>query len=254
MSNSLSLNIVHVLRRFVKEEWGGIEAAVLNTCQHLQARGKRTQILATAALSRESSDRIGGIPVQRFSYRYPLWGLPASQREQMDKKGGNPLSFSLFRYLLNQSDLGLVHLHTMGRLAAQVRMACRIRGIPYVLSLHGGNFCVPAQEQQYFRNLTRGYFDYGKPLGLFFGTRRVMADATGIICVGYDEYCSAQTQFPEKRVVYLPHGVDVHYWGSGNAERFRDAHGLVASQVSVWASIWIIPIGASREARARKMG
>ncbi len=225
------LSLAHVVRRLVPKEWGGTETVVLTTCRYLQDRGVRSRILATAALSREGSDRIGGIPVQRFSYRYPLWGLPTSQREQMDKKGGNPISFSLFRYLLNQSDLGLVHLHTMGRLAAQVRMACRIRGIPYVLSLHGGHFCVPAQEQQYFRNLTRGYYDYGKPLGLLFGTRRVMTDAAGIICVGYDEYCSARTQFPEKRVVYLPHGVDVHYWVSGNAERFRDAHGLVGRRI-----------------------
>ncbi|MFB3062768.1 MAG: glycosyltransferase family 1 protein, partial [Candidatus Binatia bacterium] len=113
-----SYHISHVLRRLVPSEWGGTETVVLTTCRYLQDRGVRSRILATAALSREGSDRIGGIPVQRFSYRYPLWGLPASQREQMDKKGGNPLSFSLFRYLLNHSDLGLVHLHTMGRLAA----------------------------------------------------------------------------------------------------------------------------------------
>lgn len=228
MSSKLDegMSIAHVVRRFVTEEWGGTEAVVLNTCHRLQDRRNSVSVVATAALSCQGPDQVEGIHVHRFAYFYPFVGVTETRREQMDRKGGNPISFKLLGHLMHQPDLDLVHLNTMGRLAAQVRTACWIRQIPYVVSLHGGHFCIPEQERQYFEELTNGCFDYGKPLGLLFGTRRVLTDAAAILCVGFDEYCAARDRFPGKRIVYLPHGVDSKDLASGDGEQFRAAKGL----------------------------
>ncbi len=223
--------VTHVVRRFVPEEWGGIETSVLNTCLRLQDWGNTVSIIATAALSQPGSERVAGIQVERFNYLYPFVGLTAIRRKQMDKKGGNPISLSLLWHLVRQPDIDLVHLHTMGRLGAQVRTACLIRRIPYVVTLQGGQFCVPEQEQQYFEELSNGCFDYGKPLALLFGTRRVLSDAATIICIGYDEYCAARDRYPEKRVVYLSHGVDPKCMSSGDGERFRASYSLQGRRI-----------------------
>jgi len=87
------------------------------------------------------------------------------------------------------------------------------------------------QEQQYFKELTNGCFDYGKPLNPLFGTRRILNDAAAIICVGYDEYRAARDCLPEKRIVHLPHGVDPKDLASGDGDRFRAACGLKGKKV-----------------------
>lgn len=226
---SFQCHIGHVVRRMVVQEWGGTESVVLKTCQYLQRRGYCPSILSTSAFSQPGVDEIEEISIQRFRYSYPFWPLTKKKIMDFDKKGGNPLSFGLFSHLFRRKGLGLVHLHAMGRLGAQVRTACRLRNIPYVVSLHGGHICVPAQEEQYLSKLSRGLFDWGKPFGALFGTRKVLSDAAAIICVGYAEYCAVRDRYPQKIVRYIPHGVNIQDLSSGNGQRFRKAHGMGGS-------------------------
>lgn len=218
--------IAQILRRLVPHEWGGTEGVVTETSKKLQQHGHKVKILTTSTFSRPGKDVIEDIPLIRFSYQYPIFPLSSHRRKQMDKKGGNPLSFSLFWYLLKNQDIQLIHLHTVGRLAAQVRAACKIRDIPYVISLHGGHFSTPKSELEYFASLNIGCLDYGKVWGALFGSRKVLADAAAIICVGHDEYVQTQKAFPNKKVVYFPNGVNPDVFLSGNGDRIRQTYKL----------------------------
>ena len=83
-------------------------------------------------------DEIEGVPIHRTAYFYPYFGLRKSARLQLDLKGGNLCSFALMHRLASHRDVNLVHLHTRKRLGGMVRTVARLRGVPYVLHLHGG--------------------------------------------------------------------------------------------------------------------
>ncbi len=101
------------------------------------------------ALSRTRVDLCRNIPVRRYPYRYPFLGLDAAQRAQLDKKGGNLISLRLFRYLVAARDVRLYHAHTLKRLGGEVFTAARLRKKPFVVTLHGGVFDVPAAEREH---------------------------------------------------------------------------------------------------------
>ena len=74
-----------------------------------------------------------------------------------------------------------------GRTGGIGRYVARRRGIPYVVTLHGGVFDVPAEEAQSLTDPTRGTLEWGKVLGWWVGSRRVLDDAAAILCVGLEE-------------------------------------------------------------------
>ncbi len=100
----------------------------------------------------------------------------------------------------------------------------RKRKIPYVISLHGGVFDVPEEEAASWTAPTRGAFDWGKVLGLWVGSRRVMLDASAILCVGYQESLLVQKHLPDNRVIYLPNGADTRRFSKGDGAWFREKH------------------------------
>ena len=228
---SEKMNVAHVIRRMVWHEWGGTEAVVAETSKKLLKNGHNVRILTTSAFSCPGKSAIQNVPIYRFSYHYPYIPLSSARKNQMDKKGGNPISFGMFRYLLMEREIQLVHLHTVGRLAAQVRTACKVRGIPYVITLHGGKFLTPKSELEYFSDQRSGCFDYGKIWGAVFGSRKVLSDAAAIICVGRDEYLEAQSAFPSKKVVYFPNGVNPEEFLLGNGFRIRQKNKLDGKKI-----------------------
>jgi len=149
----------------------------------------------------------------------------------MDMKGGSPISFSMFRRLLREAEVDLVHLHSMGRLGGLVRKACRKRGIPFVVSLHGGHFTIPPAEEDLFREPQKRAFCYGKPFGLYFGNRRILPDAAAVLSVGYAEHAEVQKRLSPKTAVYLPNGVDTKRFAGGIGERFRAKFGLQGRKI-----------------------
>ena len=96
------------------------------------------------------------MPVDRYPHLYPFFGLSADDRAAMDKKGGNLLSLSLLRALIREPDVRLFHAHALKRLGGSVRTAARWRKKPYVVSLHGGIFDVPAAELERSDQAHRG--------------------------------------------------------------------------------------------------
>ena len=220
--------IVHVPRRFVAEEWGGTETVILEISRQQQRAGGRPVILTSMALATRREEEIGGVPVRRFSYSYPFLGLSRADRAAMDKKGGNLLSFSLFSSLLTQPEVRLFHAHALKRLGGEVRTAARLRRKPFVVSLHGGVFDVPAAEREQMLKPIANKPEWGKVFGALFGSRRILEDADQVICVGQSEMEKAKGQLGHDRIAYLPNGVDCAKFAVGDGAAFRARHAIPA--------------------------
>jgi len=210
----------------VRHAWGGTETVVLETAKRLIARGHRTEVFCANALADTDDEAIDGVPVRRFPYFYPYWGLDAGARDALDRKGGNLFSFSLLRALARTEDLDVIHLHTGKRLGGIGRTVARLRGIPYVVSLHGGVHDVPAAEAATWTAPTAGAFEWGRVLGSLVGSRKVLDDASAIICLSEAERRTIQQRHPHARVELIPNGVDVARFSTGNGPAFRRRHGV----------------------------
>lgn len=218
--------IVHVPRRFVAEDWGGTETVILEISRQQRAAGANPVILTSMALASKREETIGGVPVRRFPYCYPYFGLSAEDRAALDRKGGNLLSLSFFAALLRLPEVRLFHAHALKRLGGEVRTAARLRKKPFVVSLHGGVFDVPAAELGGMMKPIEGRWEWGKPFGALFGSRRVLEDADAVICVGQSELDKARGELGHDRVLYLPNGVDTARFATGDGRRFRERHGI----------------------------
>ncbi len=207
MKNRDRYPIAQVMRRFHIKEWGGMEGAVWNTSLGLRQHQINSHILCTQALNQNPREVVDNIPIERFRYHYPHIGLTKEKRLKLDKKGGNPYSFSLSQRLL-KGEFRLYHCHTMQRMAAMVRYAAIRRGLPYVISLHSGQFTVPRAEINSLIEPLEHTLNAGKFIDLVLKPQRVLSDASGIICIGYNEYLKTRQYFPDKPVIYLPNGVN----------------------------------------------
>ena len=220
------MKIIQIPRRFVTHEWGGTETTILQASRALQRAGHEVAIFTSLALSDQRTETIQGVPVRRFPYTYPFLGLSPEERRDMDKKGGNLLSLSLLLGLLREPGVAVLHAHTGKRMGGIVRTAARRRGIPYVVTLHGGYFEVPKGEMDQMLAPIRNHFEWGKVFGALLGARRVLEDAAAVLCVGGDEYTAAKARLPNQRVELLPNGVDCDAYATGDATAFRVAYGI----------------------------
>lgn len=224
------MKLIQVPRRFVADEWGGTETTILQTSRALQALGQEVQIFTSRALSTRRQERIGGIPVKRFRYSYPYFGLSRQARHEMDRKGGNLLSLSLLWGLLREPGVDLLHAHSGKRLGGAVRTAARLRGIPYVVTLHGGHFAIPPGEMTQMLAPIDRTVEWGRIAGMLLGSRRVLADASAVLCVGADELEAARAALPTQRVELMPNGVDCAAFANGDGRAFRNAYAIPAAR------------------------
>ena len=166
------------------------------------------------------------IPIHRFSYFYPYVGLSPQGKALLDQKAGNLFSFSLLKALLTKRKLDLIHLHTGKRMGGIGRFCARVRRIPYIISLHGGNLAVPEDERGTWVEPTKGSFEWGKLLGWFVGSRRVLSDASAIICVGKEEYDAMVRQYPDTDIEYLPTASKSSGFETGDGKAFRETYNI----------------------------
>lgn len=220
------MRTIQLARRYVRDDWGGTETVVQEVSRRLIALGHDAEVYCTLATATTPADNIDGVRVTRFPYFYPAIGLSPENRDILDRKGGSPFSFALMRALMRYPDLDLIHLHTGNRIGGIGRHVARKRRIPYVVSLHGGAFDIPAEEAESLAAPMKGAFDWGKILGMWVGSRRVMQDAGAILCVGYPESQKAQAHFPDKNVQYVPNGADTRRFARGDGSAFREARGI----------------------------
>lgn len=227
------MNVIQVPRRFVRSDWGGTETVILETSKRLLAKGHKTEILCPMALAKEKSEEMDGVLVERTGYFYPYIGLNEDKRRRLDQKGGNLFSFELWKRLNKYPKLDLIHLHTSKRLGGICRHVALRRGIPYIVSLHGGLIDVPAEEAATWTEPTKGCPEWGKILGYWVGSRRVFDDAAAILCVGAKEQEETQKRYPDKKVLFLPNGVDPDRFADGNGRQFRQKYGFAADDFIV---------------------
>ena len=218
------MNIIQIPRLFVRSHWGGTETVILETCKRLLKMGHHTEIICPNALAKEDKETIGGVRVTRMPYFYPYLGLSREAKNLLDRKGGNLFSFAMMRFLRKYPDLDLIHLHTSKRPGGIGRYVAMKRGIPYVVSLHGGVFDVPDEEAATWTAPTEGTFEWGKILGWWVGSRRVLDDAAAILCVGEEEQRLTQQRFPDKKVIHLANGVDPDRFATGDRNGFRNTY------------------------------
>lgn len=220
------MNVVHIPRRFAPSHWGGTETYILEVCKRLRRDGHAAWVACPDALARVPTDRVEGVPVRRFPYFYPYLHLSQEARHQLDLSGGNMFSFPLLRALWRWPKLDLLHLHTARRTGAIGRYVALKRKIPYVVSVHGGAYDVPLDPTVTVGHADEGRFEWGKFLGWWVGSRRVLDSASAIICVGRKEARETSARHPRVRVEYLPNGVDAHRFAHGDGDGFRKRHGI----------------------------
>lgn len=211
------MKIAQVIRRFSFSEWGGTESVVWNTsCLLQQMDSVELEILATSALEEPGTEVVDGVPIRRFPYYYPYFPLDADRCFVLDKKGGNPFAPQMERYLMQQ-DFQMIHCHNLGRLAELAARVSERKKIPFLVSLHGGCADVPHSERAELLRPTRHTIPYGGVMERILGWKRnALACASGIVCVGKNEFHAMSECFPDKKILYLPNGVDpAKFSGSG---------------------------------------
>ncbi|HEX9165976.1 MAG TPA: glycosyltransferase family 4 protein [Gemmatimonadales bacterium] len=220
------MRIVHVPRRFSARAWGGTETVVLELAVRQRGLGHDARIVTTTALDATSHEAMRGVPIERYPAFYPYLGLSAEARNQLDRKGGNLFSFAVRRRLLSGPAFEVLHLHAGKRLGGIGRQAAQRRGVPYVITLHGGAHHVPAAEVATWTAPTRGSLEWGKALGWWVGARRVLQDAAAVICLSPAEANAVVAEVPEARVEVIGNGVDAPRFAAGSGQRFRQRYAL----------------------------
>jgi glycosyltransferase involved in cell wall biosynthesis len=221
------MRVVHVPRRFTAAVWGGTETYLRELGAGLAEAGLEQAIYTSSALEQATGDRCGSLPVRRFPHHYPEWFLSAERRARYDNKGGNLLSPQLCRQLRRDDELDLIHLHTGGRLGATCLRVARKRGIPCVLTLHGGHFCIPPAEQASIAAAdTRPGIEWGRALNLLLRTKELLSRVDALVCVGIDEYHAAEAALPGQRVELIPGGVEPRRYAEADGAAWRAAHGF----------------------------
>ncbi len=221
--------VVHVMRRFVPGKWGGTESVVFNLSRALVHRGIKSVVFCTAMFSRAGLQGMEEVPVKRYRYVLPWFGLSPAAKDQLRLKGGSPLSLPLFFGLMREKEVSVIHAHVQHRLGGMARTAAKLKGIPLVVSLHGGHLTVPPDQTEKMIAPFRGKIEWGKIFGFLFGARRVLHDADAIICVGRNEYHEMTKRYPFKNIFHVPNGVRVERFVEARGQRFREAYGFQSS-------------------------
>jgi glycosyltransferase involved in cell wall biosynthesis len=212
--------VAHVMRRMTLEKWGGTETVVHQLAHAYEARGVRSPVHCTSMLSHPGTETLRGVSVHRHRYVFPWFGLSSEDKHRLQLKGGSPLAPGVFTSLLTEPKLDLIHTHVQLRLGGMARTAAKLRGIPYVVSIHGGVLTTPTEQVEKMKEPFAGKTEWGRAFGLLLGSRHVLRDAAAIICVGSDEQVLMQQKFPHKRVVYLPNGVDTTTFTNATPDAF----------------------------------
>jgi glycosyltransferase involved in cell wall biosynthesis len=224
-ASPFSGKVAHVMRRFVPHKWGGTESVVFNLARTSIRHGMASPVFCTDMFSTPGTDRFETVPIRRFRFVFPWLFLGEEAQSKLRLKGGSPLSFSLFFALLMEPALTVIHAHAQHRLGGIARTVARLRGIPYVVSIHGGYLTLPEEQSRLMQDPFRGKPEWGKLFGWLLGARRVLEDADAILCVGRDEHEQMRQRYGNK-AHYVPNGVCTDLFRNADPAAFRSYAGL----------------------------
>ena len=197
------MRVVHILRKFDPAEWGGTEAAVDRLCEGLRQQGVNPVMYCPRINGNGHSNG----SIKRFKVCVPAWGVSREKKRQLVTLGGNLMSFDLLPALWRERDAALVHTHTLGRLGGIASTAARVRGLPFVVSIHGGLLDVPPGLTNTIDDAPHDGIEWGKIFGLLLRSRWLIEDADAVFTCNPREAELLRKKFPDKRVEIQPHGV-----------------------------------------------
>jgi glycosyltransferase involved in cell wall biosynthesis len=225
------MRVAQLLRKYDPTEWGGTESAIHQLTAGLAAHGVESVVYAPwipdvnrgearfrshrgsdathPAPRREDWDPLAtaGRTVRRFHACVPVWGIPSERKRQLIAVGGNAISFDLPGALWSERNLEVVHSHALGRLGAIGRVVARSRRLPFVLSVHGGVYDLPAAVTERLLRPASGGWDWGRPLGLLLRARHLLAEADAVVTFNPREAALIRERHPRQRVICESHGV-----------------------------------------------
>ena len=164
-----------------------------------------------------------GCIVRRFRAVVPVWGIPAERKRQLVAVGGNLVSFDLIGSLWREPGLDVIHAHVLGRLGAIGHAMARSRRLPFVLSVHGGAYDLPAAVRQRLVTPAAGGWDWGQLLGLLLRARHLFAESDAIITCNPREAALIRERHPGRRVIVQPHGVPAALFAPDHRSVAREA-------------------------------
>ncbi|HEY6167775.1 MAG TPA: glycosyltransferase family 4 protein [Verrucomicrobiae bacterium] len=204
------MRVVHLLRKYNPAEWGGTETALQRLLAGLQQCGISPVVYCPRINNGLSSDPLGDsdVTVKRFKACVPIWGISDQRRRQLLAVGGNLMSFELPVALLKEPEVSVIHTHALGRLGGIASMAARLRRLPFVVTIHGGLYDLPAELRARLNKPATGGLEWGKLFGLLVQSRRLLTAADAILTCNRAEAALVQTRHPGRRVLVQPHAVE----------------------------------------------
>jgi alpha-maltose-1-phosphate synthase len=214
------MHIAHLLRKYNPAEWGGTETVIYQLFAGLRHEGVESTVYCPSIPLSNVRDPLAdaGCVVRRFNACVPVWGISAEQRRQMVAVGGNLLSFGLLRMLWASRSTSVIHSHTLGRIGGIGLTVARRKGIPFVLTVHGGVYDLPEALRRSFASPQTGGWEWGKPFGALLRSRRVLDEADAILTCNRREAVLIRERHPDRRVVVQPHGVPAAVYAKDHRE------------------------------------
>lgn len=226
------MRVLHILRKYDSDEWGGTETAIHQLTAGLAREGVESVVfaprLARCGPSRERFSN--ACELRRFRAYLPVWGLGRDRRRSLVAVGGNLLSFELMRLLWREGRVAAIHSHAQGRLGAAGLAVARRRRLPFVLSIHGGLYDVPESMRREFATAGSLGWDWGKPFGLLLRSRDLIGEADAVVTCNPREAALIRERHPGLRVMVQPHGVPLEPYRSDHRAEARSAFPEIAGR------------------------
>jgi starch synthase len=208
------MRAVHLLRKLDPAEWSGTETAIHRLVEGLRAQGVKPVVYCPALEGDRNGDPLvhSGFEVQRFRAFVPILGLSQERRRQLVSVGGNLMSFGLISALRRDKEIDVLHTHTLGRIGGIARTVAKQRGIPFIVTIHGGVFDLPEKIKQSFNAPIEKGWEWGKLFGWMFQSHALFRDADAILTCNPKEASLLRERLPEKKIVVQPHGVPLELY------------------------------------------
>ena len=204
------MRVVHVLRKYNPEEWGGTETALQRLLEGMRGQNVSSVVYSPRIEGDDTSlDPLqkAGCELKRFNAFVPIWGISERVKREMISVGGNLMSFDLLTSLWREPDVSIIHTHTLGRIGAMGLMIARRRNAPLVVTIHGGVLDLPDKLRANFHHSVRQGWDWGRIFGLLLRSHDLLKNADAIVTCNPKEAALLQAKFPGQEIRVQPHGV-----------------------------------------------
>jgi len=226
------MRVAHLLRKYNPAEWGGTETALQRLFEGLRPLGVAPIIFCPRGNGASATNRTGkngdmvvpdaverwpttrdplaesGYAIKTFRACVPILGISREQRRQMIAVGGNLMSFDLIYSLWREPGLDVIHSHALGRIGSIGLALAKRRGLPFVVTIHGGALDLPPGLKVRFYQAPRLSWEWGKIFGALLRSRQLLEKADAVLTCNPREAALLQEKYPGHRIQVQPHGVD----------------------------------------------